>query len=292
MGSFNYYAPFSLSELSECLRDNTGKKLIFLAGGTDLINQLREKEVHPEVVVDLSRITGLRGVRQEGEKIIIGALTTFTDIVESELVNNYVPLLAEACIEVGSPQIRNRGTVGGNIANASPAADTVPPLIALEADVVIKGSSGLRQICLQDTLAGVNKNTLTEDEIITEIIFRKPDNYTTSGFIKLGRRAALAISRISMAGVIQYSTDYMAIEKARIALGSVGQNPFRAKKAEQILEQAELTNINGVTEEFVSMISNVVSESLGDRASAPFKRESIKGLARGLLHRLLDYKTG
>lgn len=183
---------------------------------------------------------------------------------------------------MGSPQIRNQGTIGGNIANASPAADTVPAIVAMDGVALVKSIRGDRLVKVTDLLKGVGKTDLAADELIVEISFNKLQNFSST-FVKLGRRNALAISRISAA--VGVSTDAEGnIFDARVALGSVAPNPFRAILIEDNLIGK---NINQeIPEDVIETASEVVAEKLGPRASAPYKRVAIKGVMRQALEKL------
>jgi len=284
MKSFEYFAPRELDEALNILKEGNENACI-LAGGTDILVQLKHKKIAPDIILDLSRIKALDFIKEEEGFIKIGACTTFTEIERSDLINTRAAVLAEACRDIGSPQIRNRGTIGGNIANASPAADSVPALIALGARVTIKSSCGTREAAVEDVLAGINRTTLKKDEVITEVFFKTPNEYTSSAFRKLGRRAALSIARISIALVMEKYPDKPMYKDAKIALGAVAKNPFRAEEAESLLINRELGEEE--IKKWSEKISEIAAKTLGNRASAPFKRESIKGIAEEALLKIL-----
>lgn len=284
MKSFEYFAPRELDEALKLLKEG-GKNTYVLAGGTDLLIQIKQKKIFPDAIVDLSRIKALNFIKEEDGFIKIGALTTFTQIERSNLINARAKVLAEACREIGSPQIRNRGTIGGNIVNASPAADSVPALIALGARAVIKSLNGTREAAVEDVLAGINRTTLKKDELITEIFFETPNEYTASAFRKLGRRAALSIARISIAVVMEKYPDKPVYRDVKIALGAIAKNPFRALEAEALLTDREIGEKE--IKIWSKKISEIAAKTIGNRASAPFKKESIKGIAEEALLKIL-----
>lgn len=280
MKKFRYYVPMSLSEAIKLLgsaNDNTH----ILAGGTDIVIAMHQKRITADVVVDIKKIKELEFIEEDNGKIRIGALTTFTALERSELINQKARVLALACSEVGSTQVRNIGTIGGNVVNASPAADSVPALIALNAVAVIESIDGTREIAIKDIFEGMHKTKLNKNEILTHICFKALSGNVYTGFRKLGRRAALAIARISVVAVMEKHPHASKWRDVRIALGSVAENPFRAKEAEDILKDAEIRKDK--VEECVQKIAEIASITLGDRASAPFKRESIKGIAREVI---------
>jgi CO/xanthine dehydrogenase FAD-binding subunit len=167
---FEYIVPESTAELCQFLKDH-GEDSRILAGGTDLLLNLENEEHLPRFAVDITRIAELSNLRSEGDSIFIGATATHSDVAESEMIKKEVPFLSEAAGSVGSVQIRNKGTIGGNIANASPAADTVPPLIALEAEAHILSQKGESLVPLRNVILG-----------LTKIIFRPTKSLPVLGF--------------------------------------------------------------------------------------------------------------
>ncbi len=259
-----------------------GDQLKPLAGGTDLIPAARQGELKIKGFLDLSRLEELKGIKEEGREIHLGSLTTFSQLELSPLIKDQVPLLAEAASTVGSPQIRNQGTIGGNIANASPAADTVTALVALEAQARLVSSQGIRVVPVDELLCGMGETGIQPQEIIQEVFFAIPPPENRNGFVKLGRRKALAIARMNMAVIITLEDG--VITRARVALGAVGPNPYRNQILEGVLEGRKPSP--SLLEEFTSEAEQEVAAKLGPRPSAPYKREAIKGIARDLLSRL------
>lgn len=270
----NLVSVHSVEEALRLLAEHTSAKI--LAGGTDLIVQMREGEVRPTLLVDISRVASLRGIVLEEGRLRIGSMTTFAELARHPLVVAHAPLLAMAASQVGAVQIRNQGTIGGNIANSSPAGDIIPPLLALEARVEIASVRGRRERALDSFFLGVRKNTLTKDELLTEISFALPVAGTRGTFVKLGRRKAMAIARISMAALVTINEEGI-IEEARIALGAVGSVVFRATAAEELMrgrlvERSTLVNCR-------QALVDIVAQKLGSRPSAVYKRQAISGVA-------------
>ncbi len=285
MNSMNYYAPKSTKELAEILaRGKNGAKI--LAGGTDVVIQLREQKINPECIVSLKFVQNLKGIQEQTGKILVGPMTTFTELAQAPLIREKAFLLAQAAASVGSPQIRNAGTVGGNIANASPAGDTIPALMALDAVLTIASTRGERQMPLKDFYLGIGKNKLAADEFIKMIIFAALPETCGSAFVKLGRRNALAISRVSMAAIVGCSAGSNTVTDCRIAAGSVAQNPIRLPNAEKVLLGAKLTP--AAVEKSVEAAFAEISATLGQRASAIYKKKA----APVLVHRALDQAIG
>lgn len=278
---FAFYMPGSLQEALEILAQEEGP-LKVLAGGTDLMLDLRSKRVRPKGIVDLSGVPELKQMHIDGEIVRIGSTVTFTELANWDLLQKRVSMLAEAASVVGSPQIRNQGTIGGNIANASPAADIVPSLVALDAMVTVASLRGTKEVLITNLLAGAGKTNLAPDEIIVDIKFPLPQGETRSTFVKFGRRNALAIARMSVA--LQVTLDGDTISEARIALGAVAPNPFRATSLEEMLQG----NVKSpeIMEKVMAASSEVVSSMIGNRPSVIWKREAIRGLMHQALQKL------
>ncbi|MEN6414448.1 MAG: FAD binding domain-containing protein, partial [Veillonellales bacterium] len=197
MATFQYACPETLTEAVGLASSNPGYS--WIAGGTDFMVKLRLKRIEPSITIDIGRLEELRQIRLEKETLYIGAAVTHTELTTSPLIGQYAPALKEAAGMVGSPQIRNRGTVGGNICNASPAADTVPALLAYGAKVLICGKTGQRRLELADFCTGPGRTILKSGEFLREIYFPVQRLRQGSSFQKLGKRKALAISVVNAA---------------------------------------------------------------------------------------------
>ncbi|MBZ4687718.1 MAG: xanthine dehydrogenase FAD-binding subunit [Clostridia bacterium] len=286
MKKFTVYSPKNLDDALRCLKTATGQTKL-LAGGTDFVIQLREGSITPDTVIDISGVQELKCIKEEDGFLKIGAACTFTQISESNLVQQKAFCLAQAASEVGSEQVRNAGTIGGNIANASPAADSLPALVALNAEVTIVDANGKsRSIPVEKVSAGVGKNNLVANEIITEINIPLLGEDWRTAFCKLGRRKALAIARINMALVVRFDESAGLIKDARIALGAVGTVAFRTQKAEGILVGNKPSR--ELMEKFAETVSTVVEESIPTRSSMPYKRTAVKGLAFDIFEKLFS----
>jgi len=276
-----YYQPQSLTAALELLAKSDGK-LKPLAGGTDIVPAMGKGELNAEGLVDLSKIPDMRQIRIDGSEIKIGSLVTFAQIDSSPLIRERASLLADAAAAVGSPQIRNSGTIGGNIANASPAADTVTALVTLDAEAKLDSIAGSRRVLVSELLCGPGRTKILPQEIITEITFSVPPIGSKTGFIKLGRRKALAIARMNLA--IIYILDEERISFARVGLGAVGPNPRRYTVLENSLLGQKPSE--SLIEVFAIEAKREVTRVLGSRPSAVYKCEAVKGIARDLLRKL------
>ncbi|MCL6611989.1 MAG: xanthine dehydrogenase family protein subunit M [Peptococcaceae bacterium] len=277
---FDYHRPASLAEALFLLASLPGTKKI-LAGGTDLVPALRRGDLSPDHVVSLSQLAGMREIKEDKGFIRIGALVTFSRLAEFPLfLKGPYKLLAEAALQVGGPQVRNQGTIGGNIVNASPAGDLLPPLTALEARVRVCRQGGERVLPLAGFLTGPGRTCIHPEEILAEVDFPALPERAAGSFVKLGRRNSLAISRISLAAIVIRGEGGI-VEEARLALGAVAPVPIRARKAEALLRGRKPSP--ALLEEAVAAISETVADSLGDRPSAPYKRAAVRGVAREAL---------
>ena len=234
MKAFDYISVETIAEACSVLAGH-GPALSILAGGTDLLIELRRAtKKAPKVVLDISGVSELGGVEESDGSIIINPLTTHAELVRSDLVRKFAPLLGSAAAAIGSPQIRDRGTVGGNIMNAAACADTVPPLIALGAKVTLQSQEGTREMTLADLFVKPYQTKAKPGELLTTIRFPKLPPGARSAFIKLGRRNALSISRMSVAAILQIGSDGR-ITEARIVPGAAFPIWKRVSEAEQML---------------------------------------------------------
>lgn len=286
MYRFEYLRPISIKEACQLL-ETYGDTAKVIAGGTDLMVQIRDehkKLKDMKYVVDITHIKELSFIKEEGDRISFGALVTHDEIYKSSIIREVAPFLSEACNTVGSPQIRNRGTIAGSICNASPASDPVPPLIALEAEVKIESVRGSRIVPLKSIYLKPDVTNLAADELITEIYFKKLAPDSKMAFVKLGRRKALAISRINVAVALRKDGEGRIIE-ARIAPGCVFSVPNRVRAAEMVL-------IGKVpTEDLIHEASEKVSEAMiqrtGIRWSTEFKKPVIEALTRRAINQAM-----
>ena len=228
-----YYAPETVEEALTHLAQANGSTVKLIAGGTDLMVQLRERMLHADTLVDVSGIAELGRIWVDEHRLHIGATVTYTQLIESELVHEHAYLLAEASRVIGAPQIQHMGTIGGNLGNASPAGDTLPCLYALEAEVTLAGLEGERQLAMSDYMLGVRKTAMQPSELITEVSFDIPRGNAGSAFAKLGLRRAQAISVVDVAALVFLDDD--RISNVRVALGSVAPTIVRAPAVEQML---------------------------------------------------------
>lgn len=223
--------PRTLEEATLMLAQRPGEMRL-LAGGTDILVQAKDGKVARGDLFDVSGVEELRGIEERGGGLWIGAATTHTEMMASPLVARFAPALPAACAVVGGPQIRNRGTLGGNLANASPAADTVPPLFAADAVVEVVSASARRDVPITQFFTGPRKSVLGRDEIVVGVRIPRRDG-VRGAFLRLGQRRAQAISKVSVAVAI--AMDQRRPSWVRVALGAVAPTVVRAPRAEEVL---------------------------------------------------------
>jgi CO/xanthine dehydrogenase FAD-binding subunit len=232
-GEFEYVVPTSLEEAVGILAENPGHAKI-LAGGTDLLVKMKMENEHPGILVDIRRIPGLRYIQLDESGLRIGALVTHWQIERSSPLRRHYTALAEAASSIGGVQIRAMGTLGGNLGNASPAADTAPPLLVMGAGLRLLGPGGERVVPIEEFFVAPGVSALKPGEIIVEASAPLPEPDSGSGFTRLSRVAS-DLAKVSVAASIQRQGTRIA--RARIALGSVFKTPLRAHEAEVLLRE-------------------------------------------------------
>jgi len=259
----------------------------FLAGGTDLVIAVKEKELTPRYVVDLKRILGLAGIRENPNGgFTIGALTTLYDIEKSTTILGRYPFLAQGTAEVGSIQIRHRGTIGGNIVNASPSADVVPCLLALDAKVCISNGAEEKTVELDEFFLGPGKTIMQPGDILTKILIPPTGPGHTGEYYKCSPRQMMDLAYVGIAVALTLSAEQKC-ETVRIALGAVAPIPLRAKAAEKLLQGQTLS------EELASQAAERAAQGctpISDiRSSAEYRKEMVRVLTK---RSLLNAATG
>jgi len=284
MNRFDYYEPKTIKEACK-LCFNLGNKASLLAGGTDLIPKLKQKLIKPKAVVNLKKIKGLDFVKPYGKSgLSLGTLTHIADIAVHPLLQKRFPVLCVAARTIGSTQVRNLATLGGNLCNASPSADMVPGLLVLDAKVKVAGPSGNREIPLEELFAGPGKMNLAKGEILTEVRIPFPSAHTRQIYLKHSIRRAMDIALVGVAVALSFDNRTKVCSKARVAFGAVAPTPVRAKKTEgklvgKKIEEFSLESVGETAAEEVAPISDV-------RGSAHYRREMIKELTMEAIRRL------
>ena len=274
IGVISYNHPQSLAEALSLMAADIYQPI---AGGTDLIPQLRVSQ--PTRVLDVGGL-GLNTIGDDGEYIEIGAACTHTMITENKLVRQFAPLVGIASSMVGSCQIRNRGTIGGNIVNASPCADTVPALLIYDSEVTLESSTGTRTMKLSDFTTRPYTTDRKPNELLRSIRCKKILNTTGHSYIKLGRRQAVNISRMTVAASLGIESD--VIKDIRISGGSVFPVTSRMSELENILLNRKLTP--ELINEAGKFAAELMIKQSGYRWSTPYKEPVLTGLIKRALH--------
>ncbi len=271
--AFDYFAPSSLAEAVGLLKQH-GSEAKLLAGGTDLLPRMKKSKDTPSVIVDLNRVSGLSFIEIRGDELRIGAGTRFSELKDSAVIAEKAGALADAIRILGSPGIRNRATIGGNLCNASRCADTPPPLLALDASVKLRGPDGERVVTLLDfftgpgkKVTGPGKTVMQPDEIMTEVII--PYRPGRSAFIRFGRRKGSSIAIASVAAFAAIKDG--KFEAVHIALGACAAIPFRSEKVETALKGMAVNEKN--IESASALIKAEINPLHDVRASAAYRRE-------------------
>lgn len=271
MPRIEYHRPTELEQALELLSEHKEDCKI-IAGGTDLIPAARQgrmllpRRIH---IIDISSIKELNYIIKDGALIRIGATARLSEIGMSAVVKEHLPVLADAASQMGSLQVRNLGTIGGNLCNASPAADTASPLLVLDARVNVRGIDRQRLVPLKGFFTGPGKTTLAPGEILAEVQIPLTKPAGSSCFIKLGRRNAFTLSIVSVATLVKVKDGIF--DDIRIALGSVAPTPFRASKAEEHLIGEKVNE--QVIDDGANVVASEVKPISDVRAGAEYRRD-------------------
>lgn len=284
MRRFDYFAPASITEAINIMsqRGPGGK---FLAGGTDLLVQMREAGLAPKYLVSLRNLVGLRDLRYDPKAgLTVGSLVTMDDLVTSRIVREEFAILAQGAQLVGSMQIKNLATIGGNLCNAAPSADTAPPLIALDAQAKIAGPDGQRTVPLEDFFVGPGQTVLGPAELLTEIVVPTPPRCSGGCYMRHTPRAWMDIAVVGVASFVVLD-EAGACRDVRIVLGAVAPTPLRARGAEELLRGRALSDV--AIEEAARRASEEAKPISDIRASAEYRRHLVSVLTRRTLRRAL-----
>lgn len=281
-GEFDYYAPGSLSEAVTLLQQH-GDSAKLLAGGQSLIPAMRFRLAMPPVLIDLNSIDDLEYIREDNGHLLIGAMTREALLEESALVQQKYTLLADAARVIADPVVRNKATVGGNIAHADPANDHPAVMLAYNAEVVALGPAGTRVIAIDDFFVDLFENALAADEILTEIRIPAPGPKSGGAYVKLERKVGdYAIS----AAAVQLTMDGDTCTAARIGLTNVSPVPMRARNAEQALVGQVVTD--AVLEAVGQAAAAECDPSPDLRGSVDYKRDLTRVLTKRAIRRAME----
>jgi len=258
---FEYHKPATVKEALRLLVKY--KKPAVLAGGTDLVNELKEELAHPDAVIDIKGIRVLRSISFKDNRLTIGAIATFTEMIESRVVHAKFPVIAEVAKTVGSMGVRNRATMAGNVCSAVACADSAPLLAAYEAQVVVQGTKGKRKISAAQWFKGNRRTDLKKGELVTAIEFPLPAKQHGGCFVKLGRYSGEDLAQASVLVLALPENQY------RIAFGSVAPIPLRAGIIESLLNGKTLSN--ELIEQATGLVPEIISPITDIRASKEYR---------------------
>jgi carbon-monoxide dehydrogenase medium subunit len=276
MTSFEYFSVDTLDKGISILAGKQGKAKVF-AGGTNLLVDIKQGAANPQCLVDIKSIPGLDSVRyQANEGLKVGALTTIRTIETSTVIKNKFTILSQAAHKIGSAQIRNRATIGGNLCDASPSADTAPALICLGASVKTQGSGGERSMLLEDFFTGPGETILQPDEILTQIQIPPVPPYSAGVYLKLGRMKTMDLATVGVAVLLTAEATDGVCDDIKITLGAVAPTPKRAKSAEGVIRKKKMVDdLMRQTAHKASQEARPISDV---RASADYRREMVEVL--------------
>jgi len=268
---FDYWAAPGLNEVLNEL-DLHGADAKVIAGGTDLVLNLKKKNVQPRRVISLHKLNELDFVQSDDSRVRIGALTKHADLAANPFLKRHLPILCEAVGLIGSWQIRNVGTIGGNICNASPAADSAPALLVLNAQLIVASKKGEKKIPIESFFSGPGKTALEAGQILKEIVIELPRQRSAGCYLKLRRRKAVDVSLAGVAFQAETGSDGNTLAKVGIALGGVAPTPVRAPEAEAILVGLTLDEAITKVSDCAKIAVKAASPIDDVRASASYRR--------------------
>ncbi|MDI7258474.1 MAG: xanthine dehydrogenase family protein subunit M [Thermodesulfobacteriota bacterium] len=281
-----YEKPKTLDEGLTLLEQAKGRGRV-IAGGTDLFLQLKRREYFADLLVDITGIQEMKQILEGDGWVRIGAGVTHGEVAKNSLIQLEAKALAQGCGQVGSPQIRNMGTLVGNVVSAQPAADGAIPLMVLEAELKVVDRAAGRWIALEDAYRGVGLSAVDPaNEVVTEVRFRKPGDYCRTGFFRMARRKALALPILNGAVSIRLDSSKDRIERARIAIGPVAEKPFRSRKAEACLESTGISQKN--FHEACRIASEEANPRTSLRGSASYRKEMVRVHLFRTIERILN----
>lgn len=276
----SYTEAKSIKEACEILKNNENAMII--AGGSDILVKIRDFKITNKDLVGITRINELKGISKINDEIIINAATTFSEIEKNEIIKENIPILAKSASLVGGPQIRNVATIGGNICNAAPSADSAASLFALNAEFIINGIDYERQMPISDFYLGAGKNALKRGEILSKIKIKDYKNLSGT-YIKFAQRKAMDIATIGVAVMMDYRQNH--IKDLRLAYGVAAAVPLRAKSAEKYAIGKDIKDVD----EICKIVLNDTNTRDSWRASKVFRDNLIKVLTKRAILELAGF---
>jgi len=281
---FDYVAPKTVEETLELL-DKHGQDARLLAGGTDLIVSLRARERIPKTVIDIKAVKELHELSYDDRRGLgVGAAVTLNRLLRYDATSKHFPVLCEAVSTIGDYEIRNRATLAGNICNASPAADSAPALLVLEATVNLASSKGRRSVPVREFFAGVKKTVLARSEMVTSVNVPTPPRGSRSGYLKARRTVGEDLAVVGVGGLVTSSSK--SGKAVRLAYASVAPTPVRALEAEKTFEKDE--PLDKLLDQAIPIVTKTVSPISDVRGGREYRANLVEVLTRRLLRRLWE----
>lgn len=275
------FSPRTLEEALTLLQHHQ-KDITIVAGGSDIIVQLRDGVIKTERLLNILSVKNLRFIEEKNGRVRIGSLSTYGDIIRSKQTRKHAWILVEAAKQIGAAQLQNTATIGGNLGNASPAGDSLPPLYALGATVVTRSTSGRREIPIERFFVGYRKTALNPDELIEEISFEGLTRNDAGAYLKLGLRKANAISIVDVALALR-GKRRDSYGDVKVALGAVAPTILRSHSCEQALIGRRLTD--RILQEAAELAAHDASPITDIRGSAEYRRKAVSSLVFQALHK-------
>ncbi len=282
MPKFVYHSANSLEEACSLLSEHRGDTKV-KAGGTDLLPMMKQRTLTPHYVIGLKKIPNIDYIHYaESQGLRIGAMATHQTVADSPLVKGDFDVLATACDKVGTPQIRNMGTIGGNLCNAGPSADSTPPLLVLDATVKLLSSRGERLVTLEDFFVAPFQTALFDDELLVEIQIPKPPSRSAARYKWITKRSAVDETLVGVAALLALAPTSMICTEVRIALCSIAPVPLRAKKAENLLKGKK------ITAKLIDEAAQTAASETSPRSRAEYRKSMSAVLVKRALNEALE----
>ena len=280
---FDLKQPSTLTEALEILAATP--QALPLAGGTNLIVDMRSGKLRPQVLIDIGGLQELCCIRQKGGHLLIGGGVTIAELLDDPMIERHAPTLGQMARSFANALIRNRATIGGNLVNAAPCADTAPALLVLDAEVELASVNGSRRVPLEEFLVDAFRTIRRPNEVLTAVRVPIPSETTVGGFEKMGLRKISCMAKVDVAVRVE-TDDGGLVTNARVAVGGASAVAIRARRAEEALIGRTLSG------ESIDAAADFAAEAAEPRSGSEYKRQVVRGMTRRLLARLADGGEG
>lgn len=288
MKPFEYHEPETIRQACQLLKEY-GDQARIMAGGTDLVIKMKRGLVSPKHVIDIKKIPDIRGVEKTREGVWIGAATSLADVADAPGLQEGLSMISRAALSIGSTQVRNRATIGGNICNAAPSADMAPGLLVAEAVASVSGPESAREVPLASFFTGPGTTRLAEGEIVTRLYIPLPPETRHMVYIKHGPRRSMDCAVVGVAVALDVDSTSSICRDVRIALGAVAPTPVRAARTEKLIEGKTFTGLD--YEAIGARVREEISPITDVRASAEYRSDMVSILTIQALERI-EHESG